>query len=208
MSFLTRDFVQEVSPDLPWFRKSRITVILGNVNPDIVHEMAVHAAKLYISGKTKKIIVTGGKQYQTRIHSEAQHARQILLSRGAPGSAILFENKSYNSFENIVNARRLMLSHESRLRRENVQFLGYSIAARRFLMTIRKNWPEITPSFVGFDDFKTPKFAWHGNPAIMSILKDDFNKWSEYIGKEHIEPVDIRMLKAKIHKANKAFKIS
>lgn len=204
MTPLSAKFVKAVSPDLP-FVPSRLCVVFGNQNRDIVRRMAHHAAKLYINGLTRKMIVTGGVPFDDNkdLSTEAEYARKILLGYGISGKNILLENKSTNSFENVVNARRILRANERRLEREPVIFLGQKYAAARFLMTIAKNWPEVTPTFVGFHNFDRDAKYWHTCPQITGVLYHDRMKWDGYIQKGHIRPVNIDHLVRKLHPLKK-----
>lgn len=208
MTFVTQDFVKIVSPDLPQAR-ARVAVIFGNVNHTLVARMAHRAADLYRDGHVQKIIVTGGKNFADKNHTESQYARKILLSRGVHGGHILWDNHSMNTLENVVNARRLLRKDDGRLRREIILCLGIDIAARRFLMTMAKNWPEATPTFIGFETtFTRPKNRWQECNEIGALLKQDFAKWGEYKARGHIAPVNTRHLAWKIHASNKPRKAS
>lgn len=207
MSYISQKFVKAISPNLPVLNTARVAVIFGNINPAIVFQMAHNTSDLYRQGRVKKIIVTGGAKIKGSTQTEAGFSRSILLSRGVPGKHILLENHSLNSFENVRNARKILLKSEGNLKREPIIFTGMDYAGRRFLMTISKTWPEATPSFIGADSFKTQKSQWHTDPEIVDLLENDKKKWPEYIGNGHIKPVRIRRITWDIHKANKIRKL-
>lgn len=203
MALAAQDFVKTVSPTLPRLNKARVVVIFGNINSGLVSQMAHEAAKLYLQGKIEKIIVSGGKKFQGKNHTEAELARTVLLSYDISGRHILMDNHSFNSHENVTHARRLLLKTEGVLKHEPVLFFGRDYASRRFLMTIAKTWPEAIPAFTGFDSFITLKNKWHNCPEIVDLLKTDLKKWDDYIHKGHIKPVNPRHIGWNIHKANK-----
>lgn len=66
-----------------------------------------HAIKLYRNGQVKKLIFTGGMSDGDSV-SEAEAARQYALNRGIPGDAILIENRSKSTVENLANAQAIM----------------------------------------------------------------------------------------------------
>lgn len=205
MSYVSQDFIQTVSPDLPR-TSARVAVIFGNTNPALVADITYYAAYLYKSGHIRKVIVTGGVEYNEVPHTEAGLARKILLSYGIPGKHILYDNTSTNVFENVRNARRLLQQHEGKLRREPVLCLGRAYAARRFLMTMAKNWPQAIPCFIGFESFTKPKNQWANCPDIASLLLNDYSKWAAYQAKGHIKQINTRHLVWEIHKINKLCK--
>lgn len=208
MSHISQEFVQRAAPDLPEIG-ARLGLIFGNQNRAVVYDMVCHAARLYHSRHLRKIIVTGGVPFEDRrdIVSEARYACNILMSRGVPRAHILVENKSTNSRENVINARRLVRQAEGILRREPILCMGREYATSRFLMTMAANWPEATPGFIGFDNFSRAKKDWHHCPDISALIRRDIEKWPVYQARGHIKPVNLRHLNWKLHAANKPRKV-
>jgi hypothetical protein len=196
---LSKAFVRTVSPDMPLIR-SRLCLIFGNRQRENVYNMALRAAQLYRQGSIKKIIVTGGVPFEDEKDNvtEAQYARKILIARGVKPSHILFDNQSTNTLENVMNARRLIQKTEGVLRREPMLCMGMNHATSRFLMTLAKNWPQVTPSFIGFDRFDRPKDQWHTCHNIVTLLQEDQSKWDEYIRRGHIKRVCPTSLQQKL----------
>lgn len=84
-------------------------VVLGcRVNPDgrassALATRARRAAHLYAEGVAPRIVVTGG--VGDHAPSEAEAARRVLLAEGVPDSAILVEDTSTSTEENLAFAR-------------------------------------------------------------------------------------------------------
>ena len=68
------------------------------------------ALRLYNEGFAKTIIVTGG-QGVTGTITEAQAMRDYLMDNGVPKNAILLDEDSYSTAENMNNAKLLMDEH-------------------------------------------------------------------------------------------------
>jgi uncharacterized SAM-binding protein YcdF (DUF218 family) len=67
------------------------------------------AIQVYRDGLAKRIIVTGGvSSGQANELSEAAMSRQYLLEQGIPEGAILLEDQSTSTIENLVNSKRMM----------------------------------------------------------------------------------------------------
>ena len=90
-------------------------VVLGaavwsaDVSP-VFRERINHGINLYRKGKVRKLIFTGG-QGNPGEPTEASAARKYALKNGVPAQDILIEEKSHNTFENIVYAKQLADSH-------------------------------------------------------------------------------------------------
>ena len=95
-------------------------LLLGlKLNPDGSprHELALRvqkAAECYHQGLSDRIIACGGQTPGTPV-SEALVMRQMLLRCGVPDEAILQEDQSQLTVENMLNARRLLSSGSPRV---------------------------------------------------------------------------------------------
>ena len=93
-------------------RKSDAIIVLGaaqfNGTPSAVLRARLdHAADLYKAGMAPLVVVTGGKQEGDRF-TEAQASADYLATKGVPSSAIVRENTSTNSHDEIVAAARIL----------------------------------------------------------------------------------------------------
>jgi uncharacterized SAM-binding protein YcdF (DUF218 family) len=94
-------------------------VVLGaaayDAQPSPVFEARIeHGIELYHNGYAKTLIFTGGYGGSRARFSESQVARRYALRRGVPDDAILIEAKSRTTYDNLIEARRLMLEHGMR----------------------------------------------------------------------------------------------
>lgn len=65
------------------------------------------AARLFHRGTAPKIIASGGRPDATAVQSEAEAMRALLLDLGVPASAIVVEDRSRNTIENLRFVREL-----------------------------------------------------------------------------------------------------
>jgi len=90
-------------------------VVLGaavwtkEVSP-VFRERINHAINLYRKGQVRKLIFTGG-QGNPGEPTESSAARDYALESGVPASDILIEEKSHNTYENILYAKQLADTH-------------------------------------------------------------------------------------------------
>lgn len=70
-----------------------------------------HAIDLYRDGLVDTIIFTGARSPEDEL-SEAEAARRYALARGVPADAILIEEASRITSENIANAAQIMRQHD------------------------------------------------------------------------------------------------
>jgi uncharacterized SAM-binding protein YcdF (DUF218 family) len=90
-------------------------VVLGaavwtNQVPPVFKERINHAINLYQRGQVRKLIFTGG-QGNPGEPTESTAARDYALQNGIPASDILIEEKSHNTYENILYAKQVAETH-------------------------------------------------------------------------------------------------
>lgn len=121
----------------------------------VFQERIRHALDLYRRGYADTLVFTGGYGYGARF-SESQVARRYALREGVPADAILIETLSRTTYENLREARALMLErglrrvivvsdplHMARAlrlsRRLGIDALGSSTPSTRF-RSFRTRW--------------------------------------------------------------------
>ena len=86
-------------------------VVLGaavwgtEVSP-VFRERINHGMNLYRKGRVRKLIFTGGQGNRGEA-SESASARRYALQSGMPENAILIEDKSHTTYENLMYAKQL-----------------------------------------------------------------------------------------------------
>lgn len=71
-----------------------------------------HAIKLYEQGYYNKIIVSGGMDASGAIITEAEGMKRYLVREGVPQEAILLEDRSTSTYENLVNSKEIMVQNK------------------------------------------------------------------------------------------------
>jgi uncharacterized SAM-binding protein YcdF (DUF218 family) len=72
-------------------------------------DRVLYAARLYRAAKAPVILYAGGKPPgSTRKTAESADARTLMQFLGVPDSAVLLEDNSGNTFENVRNSRKLL----------------------------------------------------------------------------------------------------
>ena len=86
-------------------------VVLGaavwgaEVSP-VFRERINHGVALYRKGRVRKLIFTGGRGNDGE-PTESAAARRYAMRGGVPAADILIEEQSHNTYENLLNAKRL-----------------------------------------------------------------------------------------------------
>lgn len=96
------------------------------------------AAQLWLDGWAPRLVLSGGLGYYTSKiwkEPEAHKFRRIAIERGVNAEAILVEDQSRNSGENVILTRRLLETNGLHLKRAK------PCLERRVHLTLKKQWP-------------------------------------------------------------------
>jgi uncharacterized SAM-binding protein YcdF (DUF218 family) len=169
--------------------KSDVILVLGS------HDLRVaeRAAQLYLEGWAPLLVCSGGLGNLTSgiwTESEADQFAAIAINMGVPASAILVENKSTNTGENIIFTDRLLKEHG----RDPHSFIVVQkpYMERRSYATFKKHWPDknvvITSPQISFEDYPTDEIPLD---RVIEIMAGDLQRIREYPAKGFQIPQEI-----------------
>ena len=84
--------------------------VIGDQPSPVFAARLDHAATLYRTRRARRILVTGGRSPEDEV-SEAEAGATYLAARGVPETAILREDKSRTTRQNLSNAQRILGPH-------------------------------------------------------------------------------------------------
>ncbi len=120
--------------------------------------VAERAADLYIQGLAPLVIMSGGLGNFTQgmwTEKEADKFAAIAIKMGVPANAILIENKSSNTGENISFTKRLL--DEKGIAPKRFIVVQKPYMERRSFATFKKHWPEkeliVTSPQISFENY-------------------------------------------------------
>ena len=83
----------------------------GDKPSPVFRERINHAIALYQSERVEKLIFTGGTRKEG-YPSEGEVARKFAIKQGIPSHDILYETRSKDTYQNLVNTRLLIQKHK------------------------------------------------------------------------------------------------
>jgi len=138
------------------------------------------ASQLYLDGWAPLLIFSGGIGPRTQIHQPESHKfRDIALQMGIPKEAIIIEDKSTNSSENILFTKELLENQDTNL--NHVILVQKPYMERRAYATTKKRWPELEITMasenISFEDYLKnckdyPEEKHHEQYLINAIVGD------------------------------------
>ena len=166
-------------------RKADVIVGFGNFNEDIPRR----AAELYLQGYAPKILFTGGLGRNTvglLPESEADRFARVAIGCGVPDEAIIREDKSTNTAENIIFTRKLL--EDLNVPHDHILGVHQPFMERRITAAMGVYWPELNFS-VTSPQVTIPEYleAARGQGitenASISVIVGDFQRMKLYADK-------------------------
>lgn len=163
-------------------RKADCIVGFGNFNCDI----ARRAAELYHQGYAPRILFTGGLGRNTTklfTQPEALRFAQVAMECGVPEKAILLEDKSRNTRENIEFTRTLLESRN--IPHHQVLGVHQPFMERRICAALGVYWPELdftvtSPQVTIPQYLASAKRQGMTENAAVSVIVGDFQRMDLY----------------------------
>ena len=174
-------------------RKADVIVGFGNFNEDIPRR----AAELYLQGYAPKILFTGGLGRNTvglLPESEAARFARVAMACGVPEDAIIKEDKSTNTAENIIFTRKLL--EDLNVPHDHILGVHQPFMERRITAAMGVYWPEqqfsVTSPQVTIPQYlEAAKAQGVTENASISVIVGDFQRMKLYAEKGWQIPQDI-----------------
>ena len=110
---------------------------------------------------------------------EADQFAQIAIGKGVPEDAILIENKSTNTGENILFTQKIL--KEKNITPESFIVVQKPYMERRSYATFKKHWPAkkliVTSPQISFEDYPIPDIPFE---RVINIMVGDLQRIKEY----------------------------
>jgi uncharacterized SAM-binding protein YcdF (DUF218 family) len=147
--------------------------------------VANRAAELYLQGWAPLLIFSGGLGNLTKsiwTETEADQFAAIALEMGVPASAILVENESTNTGENILFTQELLQEHG--LDPQTFIVVQKPYMERRSYATFKKHWPDkqllVTSPQISFKDYPTDDIPLE---RVINVMVGDLQRIKIYPAK-------------------------
>ena len=174
-------------------RKADVIVGFGNFNEDIPRR----AAELYLQGYAPKILFTGGLGRNTvglLPESEAARFARVAMACSVPEDAIIKEDKSTNTAENIIFTRKLL--EDLNVPHDHILGVHQPFMERRITAAMGVYWPEqqfsVTSPQVTIPQYlEAARAQGVTENASISVIVGDFQRMKLYADKGWQIPQEI-----------------
>src|SRR5579864_4610545 len=179
-----KQIIAYVAPNVSLF-VARFALVFGTRHG--VPEFAEDILSLYEQGYFTDLIISGGITGKGN-ESEASTLYQLLLSRGIPEQAMIREHKAMNTLQNVTFSREKVRNFGI----ADLLLIGKICSKRRYIMTVRKQWPEIKKVCChGVNYFSYPVEQWWKDREFRARVISECRKIPGYIEKGFISDVSI-----------------
>jgi uncharacterized SAM-binding protein YcdF (DUF218 family) len=158
--------------------RSDCILVLGSHDTRV----AGRGAELYLEGWAPLLIMSGGLGRLTKElwnETEAALFAKIAMKKGVPEDAILIEDRSTNTGENILFTQKLL--EEKSISAESFIVVQKPYMERRSFATFKKWWPEkklcVTSPQLSFEDYPTQELEME---KVINIMVGDLQRIKLY----------------------------
>lgn len=144
--------------------------------------VAERGAELYLQGWAPLLVFSGGLGNFTKDlwqEKEADLFAKIAIKMGVPQEAILVENRSTNTGENILFTQQLL--KEKNLDPQSFIVVQKPYMERRSYATFKKHWPDkqltVTSPQIAFEDYPNEEIPLH---RVINIMVGDLQRIKVY----------------------------
>jgi uncharacterized SAM-binding protein YcdF (DUF218 family) len=173
-----------VAPDVSLFR-TKFALVFGTRHG--VPQFAEEISGLHRQGYFTNVVISGGVTSQNN-DSEASVLYEALVSRGIPEDIVILEDRAMNTGQNVIFTREKINAFAV----EDLLLIGKISSKRRYIMTVRKQWPEIGRVCChGVNYFSVPTHQWWKDQEFRGRVLSEYRKLSSYLEKGFISEVRI-----------------
>lgn len=144
--------------------------------------VAERGAELYLQGWAPLLVFSGGLGNFTKDlwqEKEADLFAKVAIKMGVPQEAILVENRSTNTGENILFTQQLL--KEKNLDPQSFIVVQKPYMERRSYATFKKHWPHkqltVTSPQIAFEDYPNEEIPLH---RVINIMVGDLQRIKVY----------------------------
>lgn len=146
-------------------------------------------AAYFQAGYFPRIVIAGGDTCSWGI-SEADDIKKRLVARGVHAAAIICERTSTNTGENVTMAIPLIDREIGLANIKSLIAVGKISSSRRYLMTLKRHWPEPRRMLLPVNYFGAGADLWWEDEAFSMRVMREWNKIPRYTEQGFLTELD------------------
>ena len=165
--------------------RADLAFVFGTRHPDPAHI----AADLFIRGTVERVVLSGGK---SRVDGtdEARTHLEVLLERGVPRAAIVVEERSSNTYENVVLALPEIAACIELNEIRSVVAVAKWYHSRRAVMTLKRHFaPGTRYAVASYEPDGFERANWHRREQVAQRVLKEWHAIPRYLANDHIAEI-------------------
>lgn len=154
-----------------------------------VDEFCFTAYSLWQARMFSKLLISGGTTRGEQ-RSEAAVIAERLMAMGMPPSSLILETAATNTGENVFLGREKIAAVMDVASIKSVLIIGKVCSTRRYLMTMKRHWPEVHVSASPVNYFGLPTDRWNEHDDFRARVVGEFSKIPGYVQRGFLTEVE------------------
>lgn len=154
-----------------------------------VDEFCATAYSLWQAQMFGKLLISGGAT-RGEPRPEAAVIAERLIALGMPASSLILETAATNTGENAILGRERIAEVMDVASIKSVLIIGKVCSTRRYLMTMKRHWPEVQVSAAPVNYFGLPTGRWNEHDDFRARVVGEFTKIPDYVQRGFLTEVD------------------
>lgn len=154
-----------------------------------VPEFCAAAHALWQEGKFGRLLISGGRTGDEP-RAEAEVIAEHLVGLGMPEQVLILETAATNTGENVRFGRARVAQALDLATIQSVLVIGKVCSTRRYLMTMRRHWPDVGVSVCAVNYFGTPVERWHEDARFRARVLGEWDRIPRYLAQGFLEEID------------------
>ncbi|WP_229496229.1 YdcF family protein [Massilia polaris] len=154
-----------------------------------VDEFCSTAYSLWQARMFGKLLISGGTTPGEQ-RSEAEVIAERLIAMGMPASSLILETVATNTGENVILGRKRIAEVMDLASIKTVLVIGKVCSTRRYLMTMKRHWPEVKVYASPVNYFGMPTARWNEHDDFRARVVGEFSKIPDYVQRGFLTEVE------------------
>lgn len=154
-----------------------------------VDEFCATACSLWQDRMFGKLLISGGAT-AGQASAEADMIAERLIAMGMPAASLIRETAATNTGENVIFGRRKIAETIDLASIKTVLVIGKVCSTRRYLMTMKRHWPEVQVSAAPVNYFGLPASRWNEHDDFRARVVGEFARIPEYLQRGFLAEVE------------------
>lgn len=154
-----------------------------------VDEFCSTAYTLWQARMFGKLLISGGITRGEQ-RPEAEAIAERLIAMGMPASGLILETAATNTGENVILGRERVAEVMDLASIRTVLIIGKVCSTRRYLMTMKRHWPEVQVCAAPVNYFGIPTARWNEHEDFRARVVGEFSKIPDYINRGFLTEIE------------------